>query len=196
MNLDWTGIGVIIGIVGTAILGLYNGFRKFFASNRIVWENTFKGSSEIDSLLYKFAQEQVHLDMASLIVAENGGGVPHPASKIKTSIVSEGFTDKLSSYKDNWQNVPVDSYYMTFLRECSLAGSCTVDDTELLEESMIKDAALSIGVTSFKLVYVKAFKRAWYYIVLSSLEGKFPVDPKTNDEVRVLISEINRLMNK
>lgn len=187
---------VEIAVTGvfTIVLFIY-GLKKKFQSSNITWTKTFVGSVHIDERLLKFVEDGDIIEMVTLVVAENGGGIPHPGSRIKTSIIGEGRTRQIPSYREQWQNVPVDTYYMTFLRECSIAGFCIVEDTSKLENSTIKDAALSIGVTSFRLEYVTSSKKAWYYIVESTTNGVIPTDAKTNDNLRVLKSDLKQLIN-
>ena len=157
-----------------------------------IWTKVFKGSTEIDELLNEFSKDYDGVDMISLMVCENGGGIPSPTSRLQTSIISDGQVRGMNSYKENWQKVRADYHYKGMLKECFLNGYYLVTNTQDLNNSTVKDAALSIGVKSFRLEHLLTTKKAWYYIVLSSTTMIVPYDANTNDSLRILKQNLKK----
>lgn len=189
-----------IEIIGSVIGGLIAGFigiRKGFKSKGFyIWRKQLKSSAELDDLLMDFAKCHSKVQGATLMICENGGGVPHPTSKIKTSIISEGYTNELPQYKDHWQNQLVTPYYRGFLTTCLVDGEAYIPDSTKLNESNLKDAVVSLGIKSFQLVFLSAKKRAWYYIVISSVSHNDFEDAKLKDEIRYLKEQLISIINE
>ena len=124
---------VIASVIVAFGVFVYTVKKKFKSQGVRIWTNVFRGSEEIDQLLNDFAKDYDGVDMVSLMICENGGGIPSPISRIRTSIVSDGQINKLESYKDNWQNVVADYHYKAMLKECFLNGYHLVTDSYDLE---------------------------------------------------------------
>ena len=186
---------VIASVVVASAIFIYTLKKKIKDSGIRIWESVFKGSEEIDNLLNEFAKDYDGVDMVSLMLCENGGGIPSPTSRLRTSIISDGQVKEMASYKDNWQHVPADYQYKAMLKECFLNGYYLVTDAYDLEDSIVKNASLSIGVKSFRLEHLLTKEKAWYYLVLSSTDGIVPYDYTTNDSLRVLKQELIDIIN-
>ncbi len=180
-------------VVGTIVL-IYTLKKKLKDKGIAIWSNVFKGSEEIDTMLQSFVNKHEGVDMISLIICENGGGIPTATSQLKTSIISDGQISGIASYKANWQNVPVGYYYKAMLKECFMEGYFLVTNSEDLEDSIIKTAALGEGVKSFRLEHLLTKEKAWYYLVLSKKEGIVAYDYETNDHLRVLKQELIKII--
>ena len=186
---------IIASVVVASAIFIYTLKKKIKDSGIKIWESVFKGSEKIDELLNNFAKDYDGVDMISLMICENGGGIPSPTSRLKTSIISDGQIKKMNSYKDNWQHVLADYHYKGMLKECFLNGYYLVTNTYDLEDSNVKNAALSIGIKSFRLEHLLTKEKAWYYLVLSSKEDIVPYDYTTNDSLRVLKQELIEIIN-
>ena len=186
---------VIASVVVASAIFIYTLKKKIKDSGIRIWESVFKGSEKIDELLNDFAKDYDGVDMVSLMICENGGGIPSPTSRLRTSIISDGQVKEMASYKDNWQHVPADYQYKAMLKECFLNGYYLVTDAYDLEDSIVKNASLSIGVKSFRLEHLLTKEKAWYYLVLSSTDGIVPYDYTTNDSLRVLKQELIDIIN-
>jgi len=186
---------VIASVVVASAIFIYTLKKKIKSSGIKIWESVFKGSEKIDELLNEFAKDYDGVDIVSLMICENGGGIPSPTSRLKTSIISDGQIKEMASYKNNWQKVPADYQYKSMLKECFLNGYFLVTDAHDLEDSTVKNAALSIGIKSFRLEHLLTKENAWYYLVLSSKEEIVPYDPTTNDNLRVLKQDLIEIIN-
>ena len=184
-NIEYVG-GIIAGIIAT----LFAVKKSLKEKGISIWKNAFQGSQDIDNLLMAFANKNSEVDSATLMVCNNGGGVPHPTSKIKTSIISEGYTDNLYAYKEHWQEQDVEPYYKSLLSECLIEGNIYIQNSNHLKEGAFKDAVIALNIKAFKLIFIQADKRKWYYLALSSVKENDFENPKLKDDSRYLIEQL------
>ena len=196
INFDW---GLLLQILEIALaLGLVTGFGAIVRTIYI-----YATRSSIDKVLirkynvYDIMQQvlsEIDGDRMLLIKIHNGGDAPKVTSVLKSTIIQEVFRSPLGSVKMDWQDREVDMAYIQMLIDLNKADhKRIVVYRSLMKDGMLKTTYEAQDVYMSCLHYIKAEKKAMYFLAVNYASANEPT-PYKKARLEDLVSQVRHLI--
>lgn len=129
----------------------------------------------------------------SLVLASfNGGGVPNPTSKVKSSVLYEELNTSGQSLKDEWQNREADAAYARLLLRLYSEGELDID-VATMDEGVLKTTymAHNIGHVAFRRLGVAPERMI--YLSISFPPGATWNTPVIKNQINLAVSQLKQI---
>lgn len=126
-----------------------------------------------------------------ILKTENGGGMPHPGSRLYASVIREEVLPPFEPVMEEYQRLRVDGRYVDMLAEV-FRHEQQIIETRKMEGGMLQRLYVKEGVRWSYIFFLHATKNAFYYgsIATDSADGII-----SNDDIVTIELAVNKLRN-
>lgn len=129
----------------------------------------------------------------SLVLASfNGGGIPNPMSKVKSSVLYEELNTSGRSIKDEWQNREADSAYARLLLRLYSEGELDIDVADM-DEGVLKTTYTAHSIGHVALRRLGVAPERMIYLSISFPPGAIWNTSVTRNQINLAVAQLKKI---